>query len=137
MSTDDLNTVPLAGQVFARVWDMDEYESAREYEETVTFYGTHIGEANVTTSMILGGKDTHKVILDIDLPAKLIPSSTPGHFHLYIDKAVPWEDYLDVLRALAKAGIIEQGYLGASEQRGYTSARLPWIKKHQAELLAV
>lgn len=78
----------------------------------------------------------HRPILDIDFPAALIPSTTPGHFHLYLDKPMGWSKYSALLGALATAGIVEQGYAGASLEREYTSVRLPWVKKEPGELLA-
>jgi hypothetical protein len=122
---------PLAGQVFARVWNLDDYDNRSAEGEIVDFRGTPDG-ANVTTSKVLG-KETHKLVIDLDLPAQLLPSTTPGHFHFYIDKEMTWKQYSKVLKALAGAGLIEEGYLGASEGRGYTSVRLPWIKKEAAE----
>lgn len=98
---------------------------------------TDINEAQVITSKIeyhdrnpnLG---LHRPILDIDFPAALIPSSTEGHFHLYLDKPMEWTVYRDLLRALAAAGIIENGYAQASEARKYTAVRLPWVRKEDA-----
>ncbi|MCU6480516.1 hypothetical protein [Arthrobacter sp. A2-55] len=80
----------------------------------------------------------HRPMLDIDFPAALIPSSTPGHFHLYLDKPMPWEKYRDLLTALGKAGILEPGYVNVSRERKYTALRLPWVKKpaQGAELVA-
>lgn len=101
-----------------------------EDERTVT---TCIRDATVISSLTTSSTveaPMHKVILDIDVPVKLVPSSTRGHFHLYIDKEVPHEAYFNLVRAFVDAGIVEPGYLGASERRGYTSARLPWIKKN-------
>lgn len=71
----------------------------------------------------------HRPVLDIDFPAALIPSTTPGHFHLYLDKPMGWSKYRQLLGSLSDAGIIEQGYANASADRGYTSVRLPWVKK--------
>lgn len=71
----------------------------------------------------------HRPLLDIDFPAQLIPSSTPGHFHLYMDKPMSWQTYSKLLAALAEAGIIEQGYANVSDARGYTSVRVPWARK--------
>jgi hypothetical protein len=73
--------------------------------------------------------NTHKLMIDIDVPAYLLPSSTPGHSHLYIDKDMDKEEWLALLIALRNAGIIESGYVGASIQRGYTALRLPWVSK--------
>lgn len=90
---------------------------------------TDINEAHVITSQTAGDADMHRPILDIDFPAALIPSTTPGHFHLYLDKEIPWNTYADLIDALAHAGIIERGYADASVARAYTSVRLPWIRK--------
>lgn len=74
---------------------------------------------------------THRPVLDIDFPAELIPSSTPGHFHLYLDKPMTWRKYEALLEALAKAGLIERGFANASIERGFSAARIPGIKKEQ------
>lgn len=99
------------------------YDTAHELPATAD-------EAEVVSSLDLGTYK-HRPVLDIDIPAALIPSSTPGHSHLYIDKALTWEQYESLLWALVDCGIIESGYASASAARGYTSARLPWVKKQQ------
>lgn len=71
----------------------------------------------------------HRPILDIDFPAELIPSSTDGHFHLYLDKPMTWKQYKKLLNVLSEVGVIEHGYARASIDRGYSSTRLPWVKK--------
>ena len=104
--------------------DDNEYEGTR-HDEADDIKDAHvITSHDPTTGM-------HRPILDIDLPAALIPSSTPGHYHLYIDKPMEWDRYEDLLYALSAAGIIEGGYAGASCEREYTSVRLPWIKKNK------
>lgn len=75
------------------------------------------------------GKPRHAIILDLDLPAYLVPSSTPGHSHLYIDKVLNEDAYYELLDALAKAGVLEPGYVTASKRKGGTHLRLPWVKK--------
>ncbi len=68
----------------------------------------------------------HRPVLDIDFEARLIPSSTPGHYHLYLDGAlVEHSKYQYLLTVLASAGIISDGYLGHSLERGYTAVRAP------------
>lgn len=71
------------------------------------------------------GTAWHRPVLDIDFGAALVPSGTPGHFHLYLDKLMKWGDYSALMTALMDAGIIEPGYDLASQERGYSSARLP------------
>lgn len=82
-------------------------------------------EANLVTSHAANDPGMHLVCLDIDMPAELLPSKTPGHFHLYIEHKMPWEKYVTLLRALAEAGIIEEGYANASIAKGCTALRLP------------
>lgn len=67
----------------------------------------------------------HKPAIDIDMPVHVIESSTPGKSHLYIDKEMSWDDYLKLLRVMVEVGLVEEGYLGASEYRGYTTLRKP------------
>jgi hypothetical protein len=90
-----------------------------------------ISDAELIASLNANGK--HRPLLDIDFPAAVIPSTTEGHCHLYIDKELEWKDYKKLLNILADLGIIEHGYRGASLARGYTALRLPWIKKNEEE----
>lgn len=75
------------------------------------------------------GVTYHKLIIDLDLPAYLVPSSTPGHSHLYIDKDIPEAAYFNLLEALARANILEHGYVAASIDRGASFLRFPWVQK--------
>ncbi|AYR00953.1 hypothetical protein PP636_gp18 [Arthrobacter phage Hestia] len=101
--------------------DDGDYDTAHELPETAD-------DAEVLSSLDL---DTylHRPVLDIDMPAALIPSSTPGHHHLYIDRPMTLRQYERLLNVLAEVGIVERGYVSASLDRGYTSVRLPWVKK--------
>jgi hypothetical protein len=94
----------------------------------------NLNDANVVTSRYVGfdgeGPD-HKVVIDLDMDAALIPSTTPGHHHLMINKTLSWEDYSFLLKALETVGIIEKGYYKASIIRGATVIRTPWTKKEK------
>ena len=79
-------------------------------------------------------KGKHRPLLDLDMKVAVIPSSTPGHGHLYIDKELTWTQYKKLLKVLAELDIIEKGYRGASIARGYTALRLPWVKKTAEEM---
>lgn len=89
--------------------------------------------ANLYTSepadAVLRAAGVHAPVIDLDFPCELIPSTTEGHFHLVMDRYVPWEAYKKLLAALADAGLVEEGYVRASIARGYSTARLPWVKK--------
>ena len=95
-----------------------------------------IAKANLISSIDPGTQPgdpaTHRPVLDLDFPAALVPSSTPGHFHLYLDVEISDDDYWRMLYALADAGVLEHGYVRACQSRGFTSVRLPWIKKAEA-----
>lgn len=98
---------------------------AVEQAEGVTSYSGQYVDDGLADLLGEHPEVLHRPVLDLDLNAALIPSATPGHFHLYIDKLIPWEDYSNLLIALEKCGIIEAGYMQASLDRGYSSARLP------------
>jgi len=110
---------------FGKRKDPETYAGGHEFTED-------IDQAHVITSIAGGGREAHRPVLDIDFPAAVIASSTPGHFHLYLDKEMPWGTYRELLRALEAAGLVEPGYVGASIERQYTSVRLPWIRKQEA-----
>ncbi len=76
-----------------------------------------------------GEGDWHLPVLDLDLDARLVPSSTGGHYHLYIDTPCHWHEYEALLVALADCGIIEPGYADASIRRKQTFVRKEGVKK--------
>lgn len=84
-------------------------------------------KAKLVSSLCRDG--LHAPVLDIDFPAQLVPSSTEGHFHLYLDKKMDWKSYKKLLKALYKAGIIEKEYYKAMKRRGSTMVRLPGVAK--------
>jgi hypothetical protein len=113
-----------------------------EYEPGIDREVADLDEANVISSvrkLIWGRNDElpdertrrHAVLLDLDYPAHLIESSTPGHFHLYLDvpNGVPHKDYMELLDLLARCGVIERGYADVSIARGHSDLRLPWVHK--------
>jgi hypothetical protein len=87
-------------------------------------------EANLISSKCHDGM--HRPVLDIDVPARYVPSSTPGHGHLYIDVPLSWDQYEKLLVALTEAGILQFGYLSASKYRQSTFVRPEWIKKPES-----
>ena len=131
MSTPE-HVNPFPGQVLRQVFNWGDSSSEATVEEKRPMVAD-IEDADLVTSEVEGKEGRHKLVLDIDFPAKLLPSSTPGHFHLFIDKEMSWEAYQEVLEVLADAGIIEYGYRGASEERGFTGVRVPWKKKSNVE----
>ena len=82
-------------------------------------------ERNLIGSLCAGTQELHMPVIDIDFEAALIPSATPGHFHLYLDTPLPWANYEKLLRVLGEIGIIEPGYMDASIARKQTFVRPP------------
>lgn len=89
-----------------------------------------INEADVISSELPDGR--HAPCIDVDVKALLLPSSTPGHGHLYIEKPMSWFRYRVMLRAMAFAGVVEPGYYRASVARRGTHLRLPWVEKERS-----
>ena len=113
-------------------------EVPRTYRHLESFgdYSANDGEvvenlmdANVVSSDSRINPDVHYPVIDLDVPVYLVPSSTPGHSHLYINVGMTFEDYTRILLALAQAGVVEDGYVEASIRRGRSDVRLPWIQK--------
>ena len=86
--------------------------------------------SNLISSKCDNGK--HAPVIDIDIPIAVYPSSQLGHYHLYIEKEITWTQYTRILKALSSAGIIEEGYLNASLERGYTAVRPVGVVKVDA-----
>jgi hypothetical protein len=79
--------------------------------------------ANLVSSLCEDG--LHRPAIDIDVPCRYVPSSTPGHGHLYFDEtALTWEQYEALLQALVTAGIVEPNYLEHSRRRRQTTLRI-------------
>lgn len=88
-----------------------------------------LSESNLVCSRIAGLPDMHIPVLDLDMDAMLIESSTPGHHHLFIDRPMTWESYVKLLDVLAEVGILEPGYVSVSKKRRMTQVRTPWTEK--------
>jgi hypothetical protein len=112
-----------------------QYEPANTKREPVASVDAANAITSRTKASLMAPAGVHKAVLDIDFPATLIPSSTPGHYHLYIDKEMSWEAYTGLLRAMFFAGLLQEGYVTTSIERGYSAVRLPWIKKDGTQSL--
>lgn len=89
-------------------------------------------DANLVSSLCDDG--LHRPVLDIDLAARLVPSSTEGHFHLYLDGlALSWEVYEKLLVSLRDAGVLQHGYVNAAIERKATFVRPEWVRKPDRE----
>ncbi len=125
--------IPRTRHSISRIDEIPDGEYSGDEEERDVVVSKAAG--NVISSRIVDsfdpatGEYMHAPVLDIDFPAALIPSSTPGHFHLYLDKPMTWTQYERILKALALGDVIEQGYREASRARKATFVRDPEIVK--------
>jgi hypothetical protein len=78
-------------------------------------------DANLISSLTDDG--FHMPAIDLDLPTKLVPSSTEGHYHLFIDHKLSAENYWKLLSCLVDVGIVERGFYELSEARGASFLR--------------
>lgn len=114
---------------------------AEELESSPDGYGTKVKDEVRTPcepakANLVGSKvhnNIHLPMFDIDYEARLIPSSTEGHYHLYLDQPCTWRQYKRVLRAMAKAGIVQKGFAKMSIRRKQAFLRPPGVKKASAE----
>jgi len=84
--------------------------------------------ANLVSSLIQDSQ-MHAPVLDIDFPCALAPSSTPGHWHLYIDAAMPWHVYKQLLCAMREAGLLQDGFVNNALSARQSTVRPPWVRK--------
>lgn len=94
-------------------------------------YPASLMQSSVISSAVMNSR-MHRVLLDIDVPAYQIASSTPGHSHMYFEPLVTWRQYKRVLRALYRAGIIERAFYQAACGAHAGMLRLPWVRKETA-----
>lgn len=96
-----------------------------------------IDKAELVSSKVVTPDGTvvgHAPVLDLDkINVELVESTTPGHYHLYIDKVMPWDNYVLLLDTLYRVGILEFEFVQMSKQRGFSSVRLPWVKKEMSD----
>lgn len=96
-----------------------------ETEEEANLRSSEVSIGWVGKTFIKFREELHAPALDIDkIHCELIPSSTKGNWHLYIDKPMPWEDYVKLLKVLVDVGIIEEGFYTQSMAEGRSTLRV-------------
>lgn len=66
--------------------------------------------------------------LILEVPITLLESTTPGHFHLYIERKISWAKYKKILKALKETPILEDGYVRSALCRDKTFLFKPGFK---------
>lgn len=123
-------------------WEVPDYVEDVEDHRSVT---ANLDQVEAFSSqrtdalpMIDGNEPIHALLLDIDLPAWVVPSTQVNHNHLYVDLAsvhhVGTKHLEEFLLAAAQIGLVEEGYARACIARGMTSLRAPWVPKGQEHL---
>lgn len=98
----------------------------------------HVDSHNVVTSLVEDGDSKkprdgfHRPVIDFDFPCELIPSSTPGHFHLYIGRSLSWENYVELLNVMLKCSLIQRGWYDSAIREGQSIVRMPGVVKDDA-----
>jgi hypothetical protein len=91
--------------------------------------------ATLVTSLLPNGR--HMPVIDIDMTSMLLPSSTPGHYHLYINQEMTWKQFLKMLKAMTDAGVVQEGFYQHTKRRGRAFVRYPGVtKSNEAERIA-
>jgi hypothetical protein len=91
-------------------------------------------EATLVVSMLEDDPNMHMPALDLDgMEVFVVPSSTPGNYHLYINRPMTWQQYKRLMKVMVDVGLVQRGYYDASVRRGYSALRTPWTKKGQAD----
>jgi hypothetical protein len=83
---------------------------------------------NLLSSRLVGTRQ-HAPILDLDVPHVCVPSTTPGHSHLYLHVPMSRAKWTVLQLVLWWTGIQECGYSVWSIRRGANCVRLPGDRK--------
>lgn len=94
------------------------------YEDASTPPPVVRADGNLVTSRVPGGGG-HMPVIDLDFPCELVPSASPGHFHLYVNKVISQTQQQALLDGLLSAGLIERGWYDGCVRNGYTRVRHP------------
>ena len=105
----------------------DEETLKRRWDKGYTGVNAEPPEPNLISSLLPNGN--HAPAIDIDFPMHAVPSSTPGHFHLYFEKEMSWSDYEKLLRVMTEVGLVEKGFYQQAVKFKQTYLRLPYVKK--------
>lgn len=113
--------------------EFDDGDSAVGIPETEYRVEMSIEHANTISSVAVRGSNSdhvmHYPLLDIDIDVRLVPSSTNGHYHLYLGTLMNHDQYSKLLDVLEEVGIIQHGFARQLDERGATFLRLPGVKK--------
>lgn len=112
--------------------ELDDPTANPNYADDNRYSVNNYEDANLVSSNVNDGGfnlNYHLPVLDIDYPAHLEPSTTEGHYHLYLNKRITWTQYCKIMDAMYEAGLLEAGFVKLSKKRGATFVRKPGHRK--------
>lgn len=86
----------------------------------------HVANSNIITSVANDGY--HYPVLNFDFPVRVYPSTTPGHYHVYLDKPIESEVYFAFLDYLNEMGLTDRRWTRSAHHLGASWVRLPWVQ---------
>jgi hypothetical protein len=87
------------------------------------------GKGNLISSMVR--PEVHRPILDLDKPHAYVPSSTPGHGHLYLDVTLNEMEHYLLISTLVQLRILGRGSQHQLEAHSMSLTRPPHVKKKE------
>ena len=117
--------------------DNDTYQ----YDEILELVPIGFEDTNKVRSWIPGPEETilvgsatdrgtHQPVIDLDFGCRLIESSTPGHYHLYLDQEITIDKYIDLMEGFVKAGLVQEIHLDTLKEVRENYVRLPGSAKN-------
>jgi hypothetical protein len=128
-------------QAFTKIEDLH-----TDSEQTLRYANEEVdpGEGNLITSRITAAKqlvgsgdpwaveyEKHRMrlLLDIDMPV-YVRETSPGKYHLAIDRVITRDQHDEIVRALKSAGILQRGFADSALGSDLGAClRPPWVSK--------
>jgi hypothetical protein len=119
--------VRLANRKYAAVYfnKIIPFKKFSDFLEVLQAVGLVSGDFRKLAEWMIQPASGYVSILEVEFPIQLIPSTTPGHYHLYLDRKISWEQYILVLESAHEAGIINKGFYEMSIKNGQSMVLLP------------
>jgi hypothetical protein len=69
--------------------------------------------------------------LELGVPVQILPSSTPGHHHVYIDAEMKWRPYRALCKAMVRVGLLESAFVDLMISHSMSMLLRPGLTKLQ------
>lgn len=85
--------------------------------------------ARATIGRVGAGEGPARPEIEFKVPVRALPSSTQGHFHLYVDAEIAPAAHMTLLAAFRDAGLIGADFHAMAERNGMTLLIKPGLTK--------